>query len=183
MGGPRLRWMGEAHTHALRIAVMGSDRVRTVVRHAVRARVRAEAIDRLRRLDVTYGSYDFVLNFLAQRDVHFGDLNHVQCTRFSLRTIVKIFLGGLPVARTRAHFQLKDQLIAAGIDGNLRRTCLFCLFSRNICVLESEWHLLFIAHFSRTYVLVPCGGPLKLGPSLIVHLIHAISCARFYRCA
>ena len=54
-----------------------------------------------------------------------------------------LILGGLRVARTRAHFQLKDQLLAAGIDENLRRTCLFCLFSKNICVLESEWHLLF----------------------------------------
>ena len=55
------------------------------------------------------------------------------------------------MARTRANFQHKKQLEAAGIVGDMRHTCLYCLLHREVCVLESEWHFAFSVHCSRIY--------------------------------
>ena len=44
------------------------------------------------------------------------------------------------MARTRANFQHKKQLEAAGIVGAMRHAFLYCLLHREVCVLESEWH-------------------------------------------
>ena len=72
-----------------------------------------------------------------------GRLADIRCTRFALRTICKYCFGGLPVARTRANFQYKKQLEAAGIVGDMRHACLYCFLHREVCVLESEWHFAF----------------------------------------
>ena len=47
------------------------------------------------------------------------------------------------MARTRANFQYKAQLEAAGIVGDARHACLYCLLNRGVCVLESEWQFVF----------------------------------------
>ena len=47
------------------------------------------------------------------------------------------------MARTRANFQHKTQLEAAGIVGDMRHACLYCFLHRGVCVLESEWHFAF----------------------------------------
>ena len=47
------------------------------------------------------------------------------------------------MARTRANFQHKKQLEAAGIVGDMRQAFLYCLLHSEVCVLESEWHFAF----------------------------------------
>ena len=47
------------------------------------------------------------------------------------------------MARTRANFQYKAQLEAAGIVGDARHACLYCLLHTGVCVIESEWHYVF----------------------------------------
>ena len=47
------------------------------------------------------------------------------------------------MARTRANFQHRKQLEAAGIVGDMRHAFLYCLLHREVCVLESEWHFDF----------------------------------------
>ena len=48
------------------------------------------------------------------------------------------------MARTRANFQHKKQLEAAGIVGDMRQAFLYCLLHSEVCVLESEWHFDFL---------------------------------------
>ena len=78
-------------------------------------RLRSVAISRLLRCtDVGYRSYDLVLKMVVDSGRQFGRLADIKCTRFAMRTVCEYCFGGLPVARTRANFQHKKQLEAAG---------------------------------------------------------------------
>jgi hypothetical protein len=141
--GSRVRWMEEARTHMLELAELSSCQLRTVLRRAVGERTRAEAVGRMSRVQISYTSYDFVLQILLAGGVSFGVLSRFRCTRFALRSMLSICYGGLPLARTRCNYQYTDQLAQAGVVGELRRACLFCLVLKRVCVLESEWHFLY----------------------------------------
>ena len=59
--------------------------------------------------------------------------------------------------RTRAHYQYHVELENAGVTDNLRKSCLYCLKSRNVCVLDSEFNFLcFIVHILQTYEIADC---------------------------
>ena len=91
--------------------------------------------------------------------------------------------GGLPLGRTRAHFQYANQSEQAGISEDLRRCCLFCL-NRGVCVFGSEWH--FVVHCPqfrdlRTSRLrdIETGSELIESPQPSVALINLLSlCAK-----
>ena len=144
-------WMREVHLHLLENFELG-ERLPELVKERVSVRLRSVAISRLLRCtDVGYRSYDLVLKMVVDSGRQFARLADVKCTRFALRAVCKYCFGGLPVARTRANFQHKKQLEAAGIVGDMRHTCLYCLLHREVCVLESEWHFAFSVHCSRIY--------------------------------
>ena len=134
-------WMREVHLHLLEN--FDEDRLPELVKERVSERWRSVAISRLRSIDVGYRSYDLVLKMVVDSGRQFGRLADIKCTRFALRTVCKYCFGGLPVARTRANFQYKKQLEAAGIVGDMRHACLYCFLQREVCVLESEWHFAF----------------------------------------
>ena len=139
--GSRMVWMREVHLHLLEN--FDEDRLPELVKERVSERLRSVAISRLRSIDVGYRSYDLVLKMVVDSGRQLGRLADIKCTRFALRTICKYCFGGLPVARTRANFQYKKQLEAAGIVGDMRHACLYCFLHREVCVLESEWHFAF----------------------------------------
>ena len=89
-------------------------------------------------------SYDVMLSLLVQKNVHFGEIGRIECTRPALRSLCMLCFGGIQVGRTRTHFQCKDKLEQVGITDDLRRCCLYCHQSRLVCILESEWH--FVLH-------------------------------------
>ena len=69
--------------------------------------------------------------------------------RSAIQSLCKVCYGGLTVGRTRAHYQYHDELENAGVTDNLRKSCLYCLKSRKVCVLDSEWHFVFhCPHFT-----------------------------------
>ena len=138
-----MRWMEGVYGHVLSMADVDRDELHAVVKQKVGERRFSDAAARLRGLVITYKSYDFVPKLFVEEGIFLGPLTGVTCTRFSLQAICKVLYGGLPLARARAHYDRKEQLIAAGICDDLRRVCLFCLLTRNICVMESEWHFIF----------------------------------------
>ena len=105
--------MREVHLHLIEKFELG-ERLPELVKERVSVRLRSVAISRLRSIDVGCRSYDLVLKMVVDSGRQFGRLADIKCTRFALRTVCKYCFGGLPVARTRANFQNKKQLEAAG---------------------------------------------------------------------
>ena len=94
-------------------------------------------------------SYDLVLQLLVASGVHFGETVGIDCMRSAMQSLRKVCYGGLPVGRTRARYQYHDGLENSGVTDNLRKSCLYCLKSRNVCVLDTEWHfVLHCPHFT-----------------------------------
>ena len=137
-------WMSAVHAHAIAAAQRGKDTLQELVRTQMRARFHTEAIAMLQVSEVGAFSYDVMLSLLVQKNVHFGEIGRIECTRPALRSLCMLCFGGIQVGRTRTHFQCKDKLEQVGITDDLRRCCLYCLKSRGVCVLESEWH--FVLH-------------------------------------
>jgi len=141
--GARSRWLGAVHAHVMGVAEVEREELHEMVKQAMRARELIEAGSRLRAREVGFWSYDLILSLLVKHGIKFGRLTGVGCSRFALRALCMICYGGLPLARTQAHYSRRELVGAAGIQGDLRRACLFCLVTRGVCVLESEWHFIW----------------------------------------
>ena len=140
-------WISSVHAHAVDLAGRGKDALRESVYARIRERFRSEALMKLRVAGAGPFSYDAVLRLLVEKEVHFGEINKLVCSRSALRSLCMICYGGLEVGRTRALYQYPEQLARAGISNELRRCCLYCL-NRGVCVLDSEWHfVLYCPHF------------------------------------
>ena len=97
--------MPAVHAHAIALAGQGKDALQANVRAQLRERLHAEAVTWLQAAAIGSLSYDMVLRSLVEKDIHFGEINKIDCSRSALRSLGSICCGGLEVGRTRAHYQ------------------------------------------------------------------------------
>ena len=128
-------WMPGVHAHALALAGRGKDEQQQMVRASF---IRKHLRNYKRRGQCIFLRY---FNLLVEKGTHFGEISRLDCSRLALHSLCMVCYGGLPLGRTRAHFQYANQLEQAGILEDVRRCCLFCL-NRGVCVLDSEWHFM-----------------------------------------
>ena len=143
--------MAAVHSHVLALAGRGKEELRETVSRQLHDRLFSEAKAQLQSMDIGPTSYYMILRVLVENEVHFGKNTKLECTRAALHGLCMVCFGGIPLGRTRAHFEYKKQLENAGITGNFRKACLYCQVSRKVCVLESEWHFLLFCIILPTF--------------------------------
>ena len=121
-------WMPGVHAHALALAGRGKDEQQQMVRASF---IRKHLRNYKRRGQCIFLRY---FNLLVEKGTHFGEISRLDCSRLALHSLCMVCYGGLPLGRTRAHFQYANQLEQAGISGNLRRCCLLLFESRCLCI-------------------------------------------------
>ena len=135
--------------HAATLAARPKGELQEAVRQSIRLRLHTEALTQLRASEIGPASYDLVLQLLVASGVHFGEITKIDCMRSAIQSLCKVCYGGLTVGRTRAHYQYHVELENAGVTDNLRKSCLYCLKSRNVCVFDPKWNfVLHCPHFT-----------------------------------
>ena len=124
-------WMPGVHAHALALAGRGKDELQQMVRTRMRERFHPEALTKLQAAGPDTFSYDKVLNLLVEKEIHFGEISRLDCSRSALRSLCMVCYGGLQLGRTRAHFQYANQLEQAGISVDLQHLQTFANFLLN----------------------------------------------------
>ena len=74
-------WMPGVHAHALALAGRGKDELQQMVRTRMRERFHPEALTKLQAAGPDTFSYDKVLNLLVEKEIHFGEISRLDCSR------------------------------------------------------------------------------------------------------